>query len=158
MSKLVIVILLIVCAVFAANTGAEIRTCSAMCLSRSFINRKKDPSDCVQSCLKHVHAGKQLANALSHVALSKSLSDQENEDAGEDAGEDAAAVDTNFALKASVGSHNVYGNTKGAFYKSELTIDADGAYRAYHPKNIGLDYLANAGSPGNWWALVTDNG
>jgi hypothetical protein len=22
----------------------------------------------------------------------------------------------------------------------------------------GLDYLANAGKPGNWWALVTDNG
>jgi hypothetical protein len=38
-------------------------------------------------------------------------------------------------------------------------IDADGAYRAYHPDNrSGLDYLGNAGKPGNWWALVTDNG
>jgi hypothetical protein len=45
------------------------------------------------------------------------------------------------------------------FYQSGLQIDADGAYRAYHPDNKpGLDYLANAGKPGNWWALVTDNG
>jgi hypothetical protein len=45
------------------------------------------------------------------------------------------------------------------FYESGFQIDADGAYRAYHPDNKpGLDYLANAGKPGNWWALVTDNG
>src|SRR5438477_8683441 len=45
------------------------------------------------------------------------------------------------------------------FYESGLMIDADGAYRAYHPDNTsGLDYLGNAGKPGNWWALVTDNG
>ena len=45
------------------------------------------------------------------------------------------------------------------FYQSGFQIDADGAYRAYHPDNKpGLDYLANAGKPGNWWALVTDNG
>src|SRR5882724_180175 len=45
------------------------------------------------------------------------------------------------------------------FYESGLMIDADGAYHAYHPDNkSGLDYLGNAGKPGNWWALVTDNG
>ncbi len=47
------------------------------------------------------------------------------------------------------------------FYKSGMTIDADGAPKAYHPKpddNKGLDALGNAGHPGNWWALVTDNG
>jgi hypothetical protein len=45
------------------------------------------------------------------------------------------------------------------FYESGLMIDADGAYHAYHPDNkSGLDYLGNAGQPGNWWALVTDNG
>lgn len=44
------------------------------------------------------------------------------------------------------------------FYESGFNIDADGAYHAYHPNNaLGLDYLANAGKPGNWWALVTDN-
>jgi hypothetical protein len=45
------------------------------------------------------------------------------------------------------------------FYESGLMIDADGAYHAYHPDGrSGLDYLGNAGKPGNWWALVTDNG
>ena len=45
------------------------------------------------------------------------------------------------------------------FYQSGLMIDADGAYHAYHPDGrSGLDYLGNAGQPGNWWALVTDNG
>jgi Fungal chitosanase of glycosyl hydrolase group 75 len=46
----------------------------------------------------------------------------------------------------------------GFFYKSGLAIDADGAARAYHPKDrLGLDSLAHAGHRGNWWALVTDN-
>jgi len=44
------------------------------------------------------------------------------------------------------------------FYESGMMIDADGGYHAYHPDNkSGLDYLGNAGKPGNWWALVTDN-
>jgi hypothetical protein len=45
------------------------------------------------------------------------------------------------------------------FYEAGMMIDADGGYHAYNPDNkSGLDYLANAGKPGNWWALVTDNG
>lgn len=48
---------------------------------------------------------------------------------------------------------------KAFFYESGLAIDADGAYRAYHPnEKRGLDSLAHAGHEGNWWALVTDNG
>jgi hypothetical protein len=44
------------------------------------------------------------------------------------------------------------------FYRAGLAIDADGAPRAYHPNDrLGLDTLAHAGHPGNWWALVTDN-
>lgn len=36
-------------------------------------------------------------------------------------------------------------------------IDADGAYHAYHPQSQkGLDALANAGHPGNWWGIATD--
>lgn len=36
-------------------------------------------------------------------------------------------------------------------------IDADGAYRAYHPVNArGLDHIDNAGHPGNWWGIATD--
>lgn len=38
-------------------------------------------------------------------------------------------------------------------------IDIDGAYRAYHPDSAkGLDNLANAGHPGNWFGVVTSNG
>lgn len=40
-----------------------------------------------------------------------------------------------------------------------MAIDADGAYRAYHPDNrLGLDSIEHAGRPGDWWALATDTG
>lgn len=42
-----------------------------------------------------------------------------------------------------------------------MAIDADGSPRAYAPPESGLkgeDYLANAGSSGNWWGVVTDTG
>jgi hypothetical protein len=45
----------------------------------------------------------------------------------------------------------------GFFYEAEMTIDADGSPHAYHPDDIGLDYLANAGYPGNWWGIATDS-
>ena len=40
-----------------------------------------------------------------------------------------------------------------------LMVDADGHPKAYHPAGSppGLDYLANAGSPGNWWGLACDS-
>jgi hypothetical protein len=44
------------------------------------------------------------------------------------------------------------------FFRAGMAIDADGSPRAYHPDNIGTDNLANAGKPGNWWALATDTG
>lgn len=44
-------------------------------------------------------------------------------------------------------------------YKAGLAIDADGAFRAYHPNNrLGLDAIKHAGRPGDWWALATDTG
>ena len=44
------------------------------------------------------------------------------------------------------------------FYKAGLAIDADGAFRAYHPNDrSGLDSLKHAGHKGNWWALVTED-
>jgi Fungal chitosanase of glycosyl hydrolase group 75 len=43
------------------------------------------------------------------------------------------------------------------FYESGMTIDADGAPNAYHPDNVGLDDLANAGAPGNWQGLAKDS-
>jgi len=40
-----------------------------------------------------------------------------------------------------------------------LRIDGDGAPNCYHPDGkSGLDFLANAGAPGNWWGLVTTGG
>lgn len=42
------------------------------------------------------------------------------------------------------------------FFKSGMTVDADGAPKAYHPEDIGLDSLDNAGHDGEWWALATD--
>ena len=50
------------------------------------------------------------------------------------------------------------GDGRAVFYTGGMMVDADGAYRAYHPVNKGLDFLANGGKPGNWWALVTENG
>lgn len=47
---------------------------------------------------------------------------------------------------------------RACFFMSGLAVDADGAPNAYHPQNIGLDDLGNAGHAGNWWALVTDTG
>jgi Fungal chitosanase of glycosyl hydrolase group 75 len=44
------------------------------------------------------------------------------------------------------------------FFLAAFAIDADGAPNAYHADDIGIDYLANAGRPGNWWGLATDNG
>lgn len=52
------------------------------------------------------------------------------------------------------------------FFKSGMTIDADGSPRAYHPplpgrphgSPPGLDDLRNAGHTGNWFGVVTDNG
>ncbi|MGG4212916.1 glycoside hydrolase family 75 protein [Paenibacillus sp. FSL L8-0638] len=43
------------------------------------------------------------------------------------------------------------------FYRSKLAVDADGSPFAYHPQNKGLDDLRNAGQPGNWWGIVTNN-
>lgn len=45
----------------------------------------------------------------------------------------------------------------GLCWQAGLAIDADGAPRAYHPvSKQGLDALANAGRPGNWWGIVCD--
>jgi hypothetical protein len=51
------------------------------------------------------------------------------------------------------------GDVDGIVYQAGLAVDADGAFRAYHPDNrLGLDTIEHAGRPGNWWALETDNG
>ena len=45
------------------------------------------------------------------------------------------------------------------FSTTHIAVDSDGAPNAYHPDDIGLDYLANAGYPDKlWWKdiLVVD--
>lgn len=44
------------------------------------------------------------------------------------------------------------------FGPTGLTVDADGSPHAYAPPHLkGLDYLANAGHPGNWWGIATNS-
>jgi hypothetical protein len=46
-------------------------------------------------------------------------------------------------------------NLAYAYETSYKAVDADGAPNAYHPKDIGLDYLKNAGYPNtSWWRSV----
>jgi hypothetical protein len=45
-------------------------------------------------------------------------------------------------------------------YTGEMTSCADGSPRCYGPSGCSpapLDYLGNAGYPGNWWGVVTDS-
>lgn len=77
----------------------------------------------------------------------------------------AAAVGSLSALAAEpcqtltrVGDVEVFQLGDVLTYESGLAIDADGAPNAYHPAGQGLDALANAGKPGNWWGVVTDDG
>lgn len=43
------------------------------------------------------------------------------------------------------------------FYEGGLEIDSDGSPRSYGPHNSGLDFTGNAGSPGNWYGILTDS-
>lgn len=53
----------------------------------------------------------------------------------------------------------VFKNDTYLAWKGPMAIDCDGAPNAYGPPGKpGLDYLANAGSDGNWYGIVTDNG
>ena len=64
-------------------------------------------------------------------------------------------------LLITVGGVNVFGYNSNSILAFEhgLSIDADGSPHAYHPTSgMGLDFLANAGSPGNWWGILTKNG
>lgn len=41
------------------------------------------------------------------------------------------------------------------FSSNHMAVDADGAPNAYHPDDVGLDFLANAGYPSkSWWTSV----
>ena len=48
-------------------------------------------------------------------------------------------------------------NNTTLFYEGGFEIDDDGDPMAYHPKNIGNDYLKNAGSQGDWYGILTNS-
>ncbi|MDP1747371.1 MAG: fibronectin type III domain-containing protein [Bacteroidota bacterium] len=69
------------------------------------------------------------------------------------------SVNCDLTLKTTIQGFKVYKHNPSSaiMFRAKLTIDADGSPRAYGPNNSGLDYTANAGSPGNWWGVVTNN-
>jgi hypothetical protein len=42
-------------------------------------------------------------------------------------------------------------------FLAPAAINCDGDPRAYHPEDIGKDYLVNAGRSGNWWGIACDD-
>ena len=95
---------------------------------------------------KHATAVKRTARTPDHPAL----------------GQVHAPAETK-TLIATIGGVRVYKSAPfpAVFYKHGLNVDADGSPFAYHPKpddGKGLDYLADAGHPGNWWGIATSNG
>lgn len=57
-----------------------------------------------------------------------------------------------------IGGVQVLWNGEDLMFTAGAAVNADGSPRCYGPNNIGLDYTANGGSPGNWWGVVTHNG
>jgi hypothetical protein len=50
------------------------------------------------------------------------------------------------------------GEPAGIIFLAGMAIDADGAPNAYGPSGTDpLDYLANAGSEGDWWGIACDS-
>jgi hypothetical protein len=60
-------------------------------------------------------------------------------------------------LVKTVGGVKVYADTGALLFKTGAAVNGDGSPHCYHPDDAkGLDYLANAGKPGNWWGVYTD--
>jgi hypothetical protein len=57
-----------------------------------------------------------------------------------------------------VGGVKVYKDGAALLFKTGATINGDGSPHCYHKDDSkALDYLANAGGPGNWWGVATDS-
>ncbi len=73
----------------------------------------------------------------------------------------AETCDAAKTTKTTYGKYTVVairGGVKNFHFVAGMAIDADGAPDAYGPDGKGRDRLANAGKPGHWQALVTDDG
>lgn len=82
---------------------------------------------------------------------------------GEDQSKNVEVLNVDaLEFQTRIGPIGVYSlpQRSGLLFKTRMNSDADGAPNAYHPTNnsIALDYLPNAGKPGNWWGVVTDTG
>jgi uncharacterized protein (DUF779 family) len=55
-----------------------------------------------------------------------------------------------------IGGVKVWQESGALLFKTGATICGDGSPHCYGPDGLGLDYLANAGSPGSWWGIATD--
>jgi hypothetical protein len=72
----------------------------------------------------------------------------------------AANADCSLAGSISLPGHkHAYRLADGSIvFLGRLAVDADGSPKAYNPKSrLGLDDLVNAGRPGHWWAIATNN-
>jgi hypothetical protein len=73
--------------------------------------------------------------------------------------EDAQCIAEKWKEYQGTALYKVTGTSAYFFITNHIAVDADGAPNAYHPDNIGLDWLANAGYPdSSWWkdVLVVD--
>jgi hypothetical protein len=65
-------------------------------------------------------------------------------------------------LVKTIGGIKIYREDNALLYIAGMAIDADGDEMAYGPEGVPgikpLDFLANAGKPGNWWGITTDSG
>jgi hypothetical protein len=58
-----------------------------------------------------------------------------------------------------VGGVSIYQEANALLYKAGASVNGDGSPHCYHPDDSkGLDYLANAGEPGNWWGIYAPSG
>lgn len=58
-----------------------------------------------------------------------------------------------------IGSSDIVKLGEAIVFSAGMAIDPQGAPKAYHPDGrSGLDLLPNAGAPGDWFAIITDNG
>ena len=98
------------------------------------------PQECPGDCRKVVHG--QCAGSASCLL---------------DAGPCDQCPTTTIATVGSVAVRRLIGDAHAFFWKHSLACDADGAPNAYNANDTGIDYLANAGHPGNWWGIATDS-
>jgi hypothetical protein len=99
------------------------------------------------------HRSSRVAAALLLVAAAPSLA-QTNADV-----ETCKPVTVETRRIAGRIVERVHGEPTSVEFTAGMMIDADGALRAYHPDDApGLDRLEEAGAPGNWWGVVTDDG